>query len=479
VSNIAKRGAPNQPAKTPTVEGDRYTVLLLDEDQLDRFLSKPRFKSLGSHLGRTVDVWPRAHRLKSWGAVAAVVLVAVTAVVWLRAAGGDTRATTTSRAYRPVDAAPIPTGASFSVQVTSFARDADARVMAGRLTKAGLPSFAWRLDGSLRDVLVGPFVSIDEAEAAQREVARLGFARTRLHVDERLRATNDAVVANVSDKSNPVVVLVAAPGRLAVVFELEGEPQQVSGQRIDAATFAVTTSALGTPMESQEWNAASDVQLVKHVSVTADSQGTRGLDARVIVAENAVATVRVEGSRVYVDVSRAQLDFDERAVPGAPAAPAPRASAPVAAAPRVEERQAPARSARVGVGPSAAPPTPAAPQVGAGPRGQASSPSGDVTQYRQAIGPIFARFEEIQPFLRSAVATPTPEVLAAIAGTFAELEDALRATDVPRNAQAAHGLMTSAVQLARGAVAPSFFGDRTAQVREAMAQFQAAKAQLR
>ena len=92
---------------------------------------------------------------------------------------------------------------------------------------------------------------------------------------------------------------------------------------------------------------------------------------------------------------------------------------------------------------------------------------------------MFARFEEIQPFLRSAVATPTPEVLAAIAGTFAELEQTLRSTDVPRTALGAHGLLVSAIQLARGAVGPTFTGDRMTQVREAMAQFQAAKAQLR
>jgi hypothetical protein len=70
-------------------------------------------------------------------------------------------------------------------------------------------------------------------------------------------------------------------------------------------------------------------------------------------------------------------------------------------------------------------------------------------------------------------------VLAAIDGTFGELELTLRASDVPRADQGAHGLLMSAVQLARGAVAPSFAGDRVAQVREAMAQFQAAKAQLR
>jgi len=95
------------------------------------------------------------------------------------------------------------------------------------------------------------------------------------------------------------------------------------------------------------------------------------------------------------------------------------------------------------------------------------------------VAPILARFEEIQPFLRSAVSTPTPEVLAAIAGTFADLEQTLHAADVPRGAQQAHGLMLSAVQLAGGAVAPTFSGDRLSQVREANAQFQAAKAQLR
>jgi hypothetical protein len=56
------------------------------------------------------------------------------------------------------------------------------------------------------------------------------------------------------------------------------------------------------------------VQLVQHVSVAADPRACSGLDARVTVAENAVATVRLQGTRVYVDVSRAQLDLDERPV---------------------------------------------------------------------------------------------------------------------------------------------------------------------
>lgn len=475
MSNIAKRGAQHPATTTPTVEGDKYTVLLLDEDQLDRFLSRPKFKSLSSQLSRTVDVWPRGHRARVWATAAAVAVLAVT-VVWLRAAGDSRDPAPRAAARRVVNGPPLATGASFSVNVTSFARDADARVMAGRLMKAGLPSFAWRLNGGPRDVLVGPFVSIDEAEAAQRDVARLGYSRGRLHVDERLRST-DAVAPVEDAEANPAVVLVAAPGRLAVAFELAEEPQEVSGRRIDSTTFAVTASA-GPSIDAQEWNAPSDVQLVKHVSIAADPRGIRGLEALVTVAENAVATVRLQGARVYVDVSRAQLDFDER--PAAPALiqPAVEAAPPPAAPVRAASATPQIPPARAAAMPRMVASTPAAAPSATGLRMGAASP-GDVTKYRQAVEPIFARFEEIQPFLRSAVATPTPEVLAAISGTFAGLEQTLRNTDVPRAAQSAHGLLTSAIQLARGAVTPTYSGDRTAQVREAMAQFQAAKAQLR
>jgi len=250
---------------------------------------------------------------------------------------------------------------------------------------------------------------------------------------------------------------VAAPGRLAVAFELSRDVQRVSGQRVDATTFEITASATGTAIDGQEWRAPSDVQLVKHVSVVSDPRGTHELTARVTVAENTRARVRLEGRRIYVDVSRAQLEFDERgdsatARVGGP--PATRAQGPAA---RAQGNTAPHGTA------SAA----------------AETDSTQDAHYREAMAPVFARYEEIQPFLRSAVATPTPEVLAAVSGTFAELEHTLETTNVPRAVLAPHGLLTSAVQLAKSAVQPTFNGDRVSQVREANAQFQAAKAQLR
>ena len=415
-------------------------------------------------------MWPRGQRARIWVTAAAVVLIAVT-VVWLRAAG-DPKAASTRASHRIVNGPPLATGASFSVNVTSFSRDADARVMAGRLTKAGLPSFAWRLNGSLRDVLVGPFVSIDEAEAAQGEVARLGYPRGRLHVDERLRGTGTVALA-AEAKANPAVVLVAAPGRLAVAFELAEEPQEVSGRRIDSTTFAVTDQR--RPVDRR----AGVERAVRRAAREARqrggrparrarsrSPGDRGGERRGDRASAGRARVRGRGARA-ARVRRAaggagcETGFDRVRI-----AARDGARGTTAGAIRVR-----AACARIGADRSGI--------LRDGRSSYGAASPGDVGQYRQAIGPVFARFEEIQPFLRSAVATPTPEVLAAIAGTFAELEQTLRATDVPRAAQGAHGLLLSAIQLARGAVVPSFTGDRMTQVREAMAQFQAAKAQLR
>ena len=83
MSNLAKRGVQNQPSKTPTVEGDKYTVLLLDEDQLDRFLNRSSLKTLGSQLAHRGCVAARAPR-RIWATAAAVVVLALTS--WLRAA---------------------------------------------------------------------------------------------------------------------------------------------------------------------------------------------------------------------------------------------------------------------------------------------------------------------------------------------------------------------------------------------------------
>ena len=141
--------------------------------------------------------------------------------------------------------------------------DEQARLASQRLLDAGWPAFTWRVDPDRRHVLVGPYASIDEAEATLGSLARAGYPGARVHVDDRLRVTPAALSATRRPKQYPDIALVAAPGRLSFVFELSEEPRHVSGQRMSPTTFMVTAGPLRTPVEAQTWKAPGDVRLVK------------------------------------------------------------------------------------------------------------------------------------------------------------------------------------------------------------------------
>ena len=244
----------------------------------------------------------------------------------------------------------------------------------------------------------------------------------------------------------PAVVLVAAPGRLSFVFELADEPRSVSGQRVGATAFALTAGPLVTPVEPQTWKAPGDVSLVSRLSLSQRGQDATTLQAVITLPETADASVRLQGRRVYVDVAR-RVD-EVTPVDAAPLEPLRPARPYSSGAPGAARPAAPARAAE------------------------------SMDAYRTATQSLVARFEEIQPFLRQTVASAAPDVLAALSGTCADLEQSLALVAVPASARATHGLLVSAVQLARAATNPSYSGDRTAQLRESAAQFAAAKARL-
>lgn len=478
MKNGIVRSGKDQPGKPSSGggAGDKYTVLLLDEAQLDRLLKRPGLSSMGGRSTRTIDVWPSEIRRQTWLAGGIVLALLACVGLWMRGSS-DARAAGSSDDLAP----PVSTSASFNVTVGAFARDQDAEALAERLDGFGLPSFTWRLDGSRRQVLVGPYVAIDEAERAQRTLATYGYRGTRLYVDERLRrdggqgAEFDPLRVSSLAADSPTVVLVAGPGRWSLVFEFDDEPRQVSAERLNETAFDVrirpAAGAADGTTQPRVWSVPQEVDLVRHVAVrTMGDGGPREVRARLTLTEAANAAVRTVGRRVYVDVSRRPAPAAE-APPlllepvASPAAPqTTRAAAPAAAAPPPPVA-VPARSdARQAAAPAASPAS-----------RPSSSDAANLDAYRAAINPVFARFEAIQPFLRSAVASPTPEVLAALGGTFGELEQTIQAVTPPKDALASRGLLISAVQLAKSAVAPNFTGDRVAQVREATAQFKAAK----
>ena len=458
------------PANVAAAPGERYTVLLLDESQLDRLLERQGVQGFATSQAPTV-ITPRSRRSPSrlWplafvvGTVAAV-LVTAALVLWpspRTPAAAPVAAPPSDVAPVAPDTAPVvSTGASFSVDAGAFASDGAAQAAAKRLASAGWPSFTWRLDQRRRHVLVGPYVSIDEAENALRLLGSVGYANSKLHVDDRLRVTAAAVSSQRRLPQYPDVVLVAAPGRLSFVFELADEPRHVSGERVGATSFVLTAGPLVTPVERQVWTAPGDVRLVSRVALSPKGQDATMFQAVVTLAETADASVRLYGRRVYVDVFRR---LDE-------------------VTPLEDQFDVPARrppSTAAAAGRAAGPVSPAQPPVAA-PAGTATATAsaGSLQDYRSAVGPFIARFEEIQPFLRSTVSSASTDVLAALTGTCSELETGLSAVVVPSAAQSTHGLFVSAVQLARTATSLSFREDRAALVREAFAQFSAAKARL-
>jgi cell division septation protein DedD len=443
----------DEPAAPPPapLPSDRYTVLILDESQLDRLLHRQGVRAANPSGARPVieHVVQPARRGRWMALAAAMAVLALAAwILWPQAAPAEEPAAAAVPDTTPV----VTTGASFSVDLASFLSDAPAQAAAERLVAAGWPSYTWRLDQGRRHVLVGPYISIEEAEAAQTQLSRLGNPGARLHVDDRLRVTPAALSTTRRTPKYPAVVLVAAPGRLSFVFELADEPRSVSGQRAGATAFVVTAGPLVTAVEPQTWKAPGDVSLVSRLSLSQRAQDATTMQALLTLPETADASVRLHGRRVYVDVARR---VDEVTPVDAAPAEAPRAA-------RAYSGSGMARAPQPGAGAPATPP--------------AADPSLDA--YRAAIQTLIARFDEIQPFLRQTVASASPDVLAALSGTCAELEQSFNLVAVPASARATHGLFVSAVQLARTATSPAYTGDRSSQVREAAAQFAAARLRL-
>ena len=179
------------------------------------------------------------------------------------------------------------------------------------------------------------------------------------------------------------------------------------------------------------------VRLLQGVSIesVAISGRERFARVRLSVLPSTRGNVRVSGRHVYIDVTP----------------PLPVGGAPPVAAPQVDTL--------VVVRPEG---------------GDASA----LQAYRKSLDEALQRFEEIEPFLLSAVASPQADVLAAIGRTLHALGASVSANDVPVKAKDAHDLFTSAVEQVGRVVEPAFVGDRRAEALRAIAQFAEVKRRL-
>ena len=423
----------------------QYAVVLLNEEQLGQFMRRPGVRQINQvNRGYSVpDVHTRYLRLKRQTAAAAALLLLLGGGSFLYFMAPQP-AMASMFAWKALPEAPtLATGASFSVTVASLDSSDGATFAAGRVRSLGFPVFTRVSPGrrQLHQALAGPYASLDEAERVQRRLARSGFAGARIFVDETLRNAPRNDIESDLAEGNPNILLIGAPDRLSLVFELPLEPRQVRERRTENV-LDLDVGPMSAHIQEQQWSAPEGVHLVERVSIEGVQASETGefLRAHLTLPEFARANVRTEGRRVYVDLTWPMTAPD--AVPARPTLFAAQQDPAPAPAPRQ------------------APPAREDPQTS--------------VKYAEQLRGVLDRIVAVKPFLMSAAQSGSPDVLGALDETLATLEESLTRMRVPAGAADQHQMLLSSVRTARKAAMPSFPGDRMGQAREAFVLYDAA-----
>ncbi len=329
----------------------------------------------------------------------------------------------------PAVRVPLPLADSFHVRVASFGTLPAAGDLARLLEASGLPAFS-REERGVHHVVVGPYLSESEASHAEARLDGQGYAGAALFVE---RAGGAGVVhasGAAEDDGVRVLKVVALPShdRISVAFALSGEPKTAAMRVLSDRAIELEIGPIGRGVTREVLAPPPGAPIVREVIVApyAAADGESFLRARLLLREPAAGNVRIVGRVVYVDL-----------------ASGPQSSFPTLA----DVTPLPRRQA--------------APQ-----------PPAD---YHAVVRRALARLDEIGPFLQSAVAAPTPDVLAAVAGTVGEVDAVLRSVRAPSASASINDLLVAAVATARQAVAPGFRGDRVREVAQALALVEAAR----
>jgi hypothetical protein len=438
-------------AQKPEVSGQQYAVVLVNEDQLSQLMKRPAMRQVNSRF-LAQDAYSRYEKLKQRTTAAVILLLVLVAggLAWVFVP--QPAMASMFDWSKPAAIPTLYTGASFSVTIASVDSADGATVAASRVRALGLPAFTRRSPGKdqVYQAMVGPFASLDEAEKAQRNLGSLGFRAARIFVDESLRTAPRGEQPIVDTAAaNPGILLLGAPDRVSLVFEMQSEPRQVSSSRPDGTTVQIEAGPMSTPAQPQQWSAPEGVHLLHTVSIESLSAqgGLNYMRARIALPEFAKANVRTEGRRVYVDLAW-PLDG--------------------------ENARAPKRMTVIQEGDRGAASTPN--QAASVPAKQSTATQAVEERYRQAIEPIHQRIREVRPFLLSAAQSGSTDVYAALDQTFAALEASLTGINVPPSEAGQHQLLLSATRAVRQGLDPAFAGDRLANAQKALVMFDGAMA---
>ena len=396
-------------------------------------------------------------------ATAVFTLVGAGAMAWTRSQSAPAAvasiATSRPEAVRaelssafPADASigTLPLSSSITVMVGSFKTPDRAATVAAQIQGLALPAFTRLRDGQWHQVVVGPYLTTEEADAAQRGLAAHGFTDSRTIVEQ------PQVVAQPAAEDRRAVLLRSAD-RTSLVLQLAEEPQKVLTRQVDGSTLEIDLGPLVSEQPAARLNALADMPVVSRVDLQSVTAAGRDplMRARIALRDGNRSDVRVVGRRVYVDFIPAAVAGRALSDPAQFAGAEAPALQPQVVSKRSAGASAPASSSQER--------QPDQPDVAAR---NDDARHGD---YEAAIRPVVAQLTEAERFLLSATATPTPEVLAALERMLSDLQNTLRGIEAPPAAKESHVLLIAAISQARRAVEQDFSGDRVMQARSAIA----------
>jgi hypothetical protein len=207
-------------------------------------------------------------------------------------------------------------------------------------------------------------------------------------------------------------------------------------QRAASSVLDVDVFPVAVPIKQRRWRGPEGSLLLSDVVVTPTPLDTsaaadaptsaRGMRVRLTIPPEVQSRVRMEGRRVYVDLAWPQTPW-----------------------PAGSRRGFSAGSDHVRREPVAVP----------------------AAHSDEPVRAVIDRFTQVQPFLLSAVDSPEPQVLAAVAKTLEELRQSLAAVKSDREGISR---LREALAMAAAATGPTFAGDRAVAAREAIGRFEAA-----
>jgi hypothetical protein len=255
------------------------------------------------------------------------------------------------------------------------------------------------------------------------------------------------------------VVLLRVADRMSLALEMTGEPQKAALRVLSDRALEIEAGPVSGLVKEEQLAPASEGALIRQVSIQKYTNANRVafVRARVMFDAPGAGNVRVVGRTVYVDL--APMVAFRPVLPRAP---------------RLERRENPPQGQQAvrAPQPKSAPPNS---YEAVRPSQPKSAPP---SSYEQEVRLVLARLTEIGPFLASAAKTPADDVLRAVGGTLAEVEQPLRVMSVPQASRPVHNVLLSAVATATRAVAPDFKGDRVIEAQRALALLDAAKSEI-